>query len=92
MQAANKSDFATGKIFTLTVKGKAGIGAVPSGIPNFKFGQKVKFTIGANGELKGSGFSILYTDGVPAQNNYANKSTPTALLPHQAVVKKRCLP
>lgn len=44
----------------------------PKGIPKFKKGQKVKFTIGKKGELKGPGFSLTYKGDGGSANAYAN--------------------
>ena len=83
--AAKKTfgDFAVGKKFTLTVTeaiatkatltGVAKKSAVPAGVPKFKKGQKVAFTIGSKGELKGAGLSIAFLKGSSIANAYVNK-------------------
>ena len=51
---------------------------MPKGIPRFKKGQTVKFTIGANEELQGPGFSFplvkSYRERGVAANDYEIKS------------------
>ena len=37
-----------------------GLVPIPSGIPKFKIGQKVKFKIGNKGQLTGPGFSVIF--------------------------------
>lgn len=46
---------------------------VPSGIPNFKKGQQVKFTVGANGQLKADAMSIPIFFTEPLRNTYISK-------------------
>jgi hypothetical protein len=81
--AAKKyGDFAVGQTFTLTVTEAVAVKAsltgsptktsVPSGVPKFKKGQKVKFTIGSKGELKGPGFSLKFKSPSPTANVYYN--------------------
>jgi len=75
--------FTAGQKFKLTVtekksvKYKPGSGKkkvdVPNGIPDFSKGQTVTFTIGKSGQLKGSGFSIVYRDAENGENYYANE-------------------
>jgi hypothetical protein len=52
--------------------------SIPKGIPRFKKGQKVKFTIGLNEELQGPGFSFplvkSYRDRGVSANDYEVKS------------------
>ena len=76
-------DFGAGKKFSFTVTdvtvAKASLtggtvkAKVPSGVPNFKKGQKVKFTIGGKGQLTGPGFSIPFVSGSGVSNAYADK-------------------
>lgn len=76
-------DFTSGQKFTFTVdevvSSKATLGGVnkktpvPGGIPKFKKGQKVKFTIGSKGELKGPGFTIKFEADGGLSNVYVNK-------------------
>ena len=76
-------DFAPGKQFTLTVSdvtvvkatisGGNVVASVPKGVPNFKEGQTVKFTIGKKGELTGPGFSTSFRAGSGVSNAYADK-------------------
>lgn len=82
-KAAKKfGDFSVGQKFSFPVKeivsakqtlgGKPVKTAVPSGIPKFKKGQKVQFTIGKKGELTGKGFSIKFKSDGGTSNAYAN--------------------
>ena len=74
--------FHAGDTFSLHVTERSSIRAkgddaakaapVPAGVPNFSKGQKVKFTIGAQGQLKGSGFSIKFKGRVGFVNAYSN--------------------
>lgn len=76
-------DFTAGQKFKLTVtdkksvKVKPGSGkknvAVPNGIPDFAKGEKVSFTIGKSGQLRGPGFSIVYREANDDENYYANE-------------------
>lgn len=76
-------DFAAGKKFTLqvteaistkaTLTGVSKKSPVPAGVPNLKKGQKVKFTVGSKGELKGPGFSIAFLKASTVANAYVNK-------------------
>ncbi len=92
-------DFAAGKKFTLTVTdvtvGKASLSGgtvsakVPSGVPNFKEGDKVTFKIGKKGELTGKGFSIAFRTGSGVSNAYADKVKKGSLtLPDIGIVYK----
>ena len=85
LQAAEFGDFTPGQTFTLTVterftartkgfKTTKNV-AVPNGIPNFKVGEKVKFTIGTKGQLKGPDFKITYRSDRGNYNLYANRPT-----------------
>jgi hypothetical protein len=75
--------FTAGQKFKLTVtekksvKYKPGSGkknvAVPKGIPDFAKGETITFTIGKSGQLKGSGFSIVYRESGNGENYYANE-------------------
>ena len=78
-------DFKAGQTFTLTVTERhtsrtKGFNVtknvkVPDGIPDFKVGDPVKFTIGSNGQLKGPGFRITYRSDCGRYNLYANRPT-----------------
>ncbi len=46
---------------------------IPNGIPEFKEGQRVKFTIGDAGQLEGAGFSVTYNTREERLNLYSNK-------------------
>lgn len=87
LQAAETTfgDFTPGQTFTLTVterftsrtkgfKVTKNV-AVPNGIPDFKIGDKVKFTIGNKGQLKGPDFKITYRSDRGRYNLYANRPT-----------------
>lgn len=53
---------------------------IPGAIPVFAEGQTVKFTIGANGQLKGPGFSIKFLSANSTENSFSSPSlTPTSL-------------
>ena len=78
-------DFAPGKKFTLTVTKRTTVHTrgtrvtkgvpVPDGMPDFQVGRDVNFTIGAKGQLKGSGFSITYRSSRNRTNFYSNDPT-----------------
>lgn len=75
---------------SLTGSGK--IKKAPKGIPNYKKGQKIKFTIGKKGELIGPGFKMnLMKGGVSAVSNAyssgVNKKS-SNLTPNVAIVYK----
>ncbi len=85
VQAVEPKTFGTfhaGDTFSLRVTERSSIRAkgddapkaapVPPGVPNFSKGQKVQFTIGARGQLKGSGFSIKFKGRVGVVNAYVN--------------------
>lgn len=75
--------FKPGKTFTLTVTDRESIKTtngdvdrgvpIPSGLPKFKVGDKVKFTIGDKGALRGPGFKIQYEDNSGMRNFYSNE-------------------
>lgn len=78
-------DFKAGQTFTLTVTERhtartkgfnvtKGVKA-PDGVPDLQVGDQVKFTIGSNGQLKGSEFSITYRSDRGRYNLYANRPT-----------------
>ena len=91
-------EFAPGKTFTLTVtevvsvKGSLGgvskKAAVPAGIPKFTKGQKVKFTIGAKGQLTGNGFSIPFETDGGTSNAYVTLPTATKTMADIGTVYK----
>lgn len=83
LQAADTTfgDFTAGQTFTLTVTGRStartkgthvtkNVG-IPDGVPDFAVGDRVKFTIGNNGQLKGPGFTIKYRREEGHYNVYA---------------------
>ncbi|MES2440727.1 MAG: hypothetical protein V4584_16795 [Verrucomicrobiota bacterium] len=77
----------TDVVSTVTgLDGQAKQVAVPAGIPKFKKGQTVKFTIGKKGELKGPGFSTKFLSADPTTSAYADKQVGTKL-PDNAAVK-----
>lgn len=61
---------------------------VPEGIPKFKAKQKIKFTIGKNGELKGPGLSIAYVGSSGSVNAYAKLPNYKTISPNNATVVK----
>jgi hypothetical protein len=74
--------FEAGKKFTLTVSKRISVRTsgtkvtkgvpVPAGIPDFRDGDDVNFTIGASGQLKGDEFSIVYRSSRYRTNLYSN--------------------
>ncbi len=86
MQAADPAKtfgtFHAGDSFSLRVTERSSIRAkgddpakaapIPAGVPDFPKGQKVKFTIGTQGQLKASGFSIKFKGRVGFVNAYSN--------------------
>lgn len=56
---------------------------VPAGIPDYKKGQKVKFTIGKKGELTAPGLSLPFKSDAGTANAYA--TLPTASNPRANV-------
>lgn len=66
--------------------GKARKAAVPTGIPKFKKGERVRFTIGSKGELKGPDFSTKFESASTDTTVYADKIVGTKL-PDTAAVK-----
>ena len=90
--------FAVGKKFTLTVQtanSSKSVGTdvetkvpIPEGIPRFKVGQKVTFTIGRNGELTGPDFSIAYLNSTSIANSYAKQPTQKTASPVSGAVFK----
>lgn len=97
-QAATFGGFASGKKFTFTVqeaKSSQTIGTkvkanvpVPEGIPKFKKGQKVTFTVGKKGELTGPGFSIAFLNSSTNANSYAKLPSSKTVSPNGAAVFK----
>lgn len=73
--------FAKGKQFKLTITERVSTSttgshvnkhaAVPDGMPDFRKGRIVKFTIGKNGRLNGPGFSITYRSSSSRINYYS---------------------
>lgn len=98
IQAATYGGFAPGKTFTFTVKSVSSsktVGTkvtanvpVPTGIPKFAKGQKVKFTIGSKGQLTGPGFSIPFKADAGTANNYVTVPTATKPSADSAIVFK----
>ncbi|RYD85139.1 MAG: hypothetical protein EOP84_03440 [Verrucomicrobiaceae bacterium] len=90
--------FAVGKKFSLkvtalsassaTATGSVTKVAVPAGMPKFKKGQRVNFTIGKKGELKGPGFSIPYNTATDYSNTYLVKPTAKKPKADMAVLRK----
>lgn len=94
----NLGGFNKNQAFSLTVRERsvgAAVGAtvvvnpaVPSTIPNFPLGQKVAFTIGSKGELKGPRFSIPIIASATTYNNYVTVPKRGNLSSNQAIVYK----
>lgn len=90
--------FAPGKTFTLTVKQKTSAktsgttvitnAPVPDGIPNYKKGQTVKFTIGTKGQLTTKAFSMKFESGSPTANAYFTAPTGISTIPNVGTVYK----
>lgn len=80
VHAATYGGYAPGKKFTLTVKVKEAASLtlggrpkkvpVPAGVPDFKVGQKVVFTIGAKGQLTAKGLSLPFKQDAGNANVY----------------------
>lgn len=94
----NFGGFSPGKRFTMTVesvtssqsigkKSKTSV-PIPTGIPSFKKGQTVKFTIGKKGELTAPGFSIPLLNSSARINSYAKLPNINSLSPNGAGVFK----
>ena len=62
--------------------------SIPKGIPKFKKGKKVKFTIGKKGELKMPGYSIKFEADGGTSNAYVNKPKGSAPQGDAAIVFK----
>jgi hypothetical protein len=70
--AKNYGGFKPGETFTLKLDYRTSVKAVgtlvtdkqpiPAGIPNFKVGSKVEFTIGKNGQLTAKGLSMPFKE------------------------------
>lgn len=98
IQAATFGGFAPGKTFTFTVKTHTSQRikgstvtqnvAIPTGIPKFANGQKIKFTIGAKGQLTGPGFSIPFKTGTATENDYAKPLSGTLATPDTSLIYK----
>lgn len=90
--------FPAGKKFIMTVQSVTSSQSVgkkikssvpiPTGIPSFKNGQTVKFTIGRNGELTAPGFSIPLLNSSANINSYAKLPNINSLSPNDAGVYK----
>lgn len=90
--------FSPGKKFTLTVQSftsSMSVGSknkffvsIPTGVPQFRRGQAVKFTIGKKGELTGPGFSIPLLSSSATINSYAKLPNISSLSPNGAGVVK----
>lgn len=87
LQAKDFGGLTPKKTFSLVVKqvecvevstGKRVAAPVPKGVPTFKKGQSIKFTIGSKGELMGKGFNIPFRASVTSPpsstgNTYSNQ-------------------
>lgn len=97
-EARTYGDFAPGKVFTLNVtdvdssktEGTRVIARcpIPAGMPKFTKGQRVRFEIGARGQLTGPGFSIKFLPGGVGANAYVNLETVTNPNPNIATIYK----
>lgn len=86
LEAKTYGGFKPGKSFTMKVTEKItakNVGTkvvknvpVPAGVPNYQKGQKVKFTIGAKGQLIAKGMSIPFKSDGGSANVY-NKTVTT---------------
>ena len=80
-QAKTYGDFAPGKTFTYTVDQVISVkavgfstavkAAVPADVPKLRKGQRVKFTIGARGQLTATGLSIPFKSDGGSANVYS---------------------
>lgn len=80
LEAKSYGGFKPGKTFTMKVTERITaktVGTkvvknvpVPTGVPNYKKGQKVKFTIGAKGQLTAKGLSIPFKEDGGTANVY----------------------
>ena len=50
---------------------------IPAGMPSFRLGERVKFTIGRNGELTARGVNIAFKNANRMTNNYLDPVTPS---------------
>ena len=90
--------FLPGKKFTLTVQSftsSQSVGTttkmvvpIPTGIPKFRKGQTVKFTIGTKGQLTVAGFSMPLLSTSTTINSYAKLPNISSLSPNGAGVVK----
>lgn len=84
-EAKSFGGFSPGKTFTFTVKVKTVTkttgftvkenAPVPDGVPNFKKGEKVTFTVGAKGQLTAKGMSIPFKKDGNIVNTYITNVT-----------------
>lgn len=98
VQARNYDGLPPGKKFFKTVREKHSTtnkgmqiinnAPVPAGIPDFRVGQRVKFSIGTRGKLRVGGKSIAFQSANSAQNAYANPPTPSTPIGDMAFVEK----
>jgi hypothetical protein len=61
---------------------------IPAAIPKFNVGQKVKFTIGAKGQLQGPGFSLPLEMDNKDYNQYLTSPTRGNPIPDTALLTK----
>ena len=61
---------------------------VPSGIPNFKLGNTVKFTVGSKGQLTGPDFSMKFVADEGSSYSYSAKNRLSPANPNTAHVDK----
>jgi len=48
---------------------------IPKGVPNFKKGQKVTFTVGKKGEWTGPGINLAFVEDNGPSNNYVDRKS-----------------
>lgn len=100
-EAATPGGLKPGTTFKLTVTTRSSIkvaqfetdmhAPIPSGIPNFKKGQLVRFTIGSNGQLKADQMSIPIVRSDSLSNIYYSKRATnlSTILSNGQLVKRR---
>jgi hypothetical protein len=62
--------------------------AIPAGIPSYRLGERVKFTIGRRGGLTARGLNLAFKNGNRNVNNYLNPVTAGSLNIQAAGVSK----
>lgn len=63
---------------------------IPKGVPTFRLGQKVKFTVGSKGQLMGKGFNIPFRDSkATSSSTSANIYSTRSILPTAPAIRNR---